>query len=67
MKFTCACSPAARLRRHLDCDDSGEPLDNWLDPDELEALARAQLRETFKAIRTAQASIEIRYHTTMLG
>jgi hypothetical protein len=30
-------------------------------------LARAQLRETFKAIRTAQHSIENRYHTGMLG
>ena len=56
-----------RLRRHLERHAAGEPADNWLDPDELEALARAQLRETFKAIRTAQQSIEGRYHTGMLG
>jgi CBS domain-containing protein len=56
-----------RLRRHLDQDDAGQPLDNWLDPDDLEALVRAQLRETFKAIRTAQHSIESRYQTGMLG
>ena len=56
-----------RLRRHLERHDAGAPADNWLDPDDLEALARAQLRETFKAIRTAQQSIENRYHTGMLG
>jgi CBS domain-containing protein len=56
-----------RLRRHLDQHDAGRPLDNWLDPDDLEALVRAQLRATFKAIRTAQQSIESRYQTGMLG
>lgn len=56
-----------RLRRHLERHAAGQPPDNWLNPDELEALARAQLREAFKAIRTAQQSIESRYHTGMLG
>lgn len=56
-----------RLRRHLQRRRAGVPPDNWLDPDQLEALARAQLRETFKAIRTAQQSIEQRFLTGMLG
>jgi len=56
-----------RLRRHLQRHDAGSPADNWLNPDDLQALVRAQLRETFKAIRTAQQSIENRYHTGMLG
>jgi CBS domain-containing protein len=56
-----------RLRRHLELHAAGRPADNWLDPEGLEALVRAQLRETFKAIRTAQQSIESRYHTGMLG
>jgi signal-transduction protein with cAMP-binding, CBS, and nucleotidyltransferase domain len=46
---------------------AGAPPDNWLNPDELEVLARAQLRETFKAVRTAQLSIEQRYQTGLLG
>jgi CBS domain-containing protein len=58
---------ALRLRRHLEQHRDGEDLDNWLDPDELAPLARAQLRETFKAIRTAQQNVEVRYHTGMLG
>lgn len=56
-----------RLRRHLERRRDGAPPDNWLDPQRLEALARAQLRETFKAIRTAQLSIEQRFLTGMLG
>jgi CBS domain-containing protein len=56
-----------RLRRHVAQHRAGEDLDNWLDPAALSALARAQLRETFKAIRTAQQSVEARYHTGMLG
>jgi CBS domain-containing protein len=58
---------ALRLRRHLARAHAGAPPDNWLNPDELEVLARAQLRETFKAVRTAQLSIEQRYQTGLLG
>jgi CBS domain-containing protein len=58
---------ALRLRRHLEQHREGNNLDNWLDPDELAPLARGQLRETFKAIRTAQQNVEARYHTGMLG
>jgi CBS domain-containing protein len=56
-----------RLRRHVEQLRGGEPADNWLDPGELDPLARAQLRETFKAIRTAQHHIESRYQTGLLG
>lgn len=56
-----------RLRQHLAQKREGRSLGNWLAPDDLERLARAQLRETFKAIRTAQQSVEARYHTDMLG
>lgn len=56
-----------RLRGHVRQHHAGQPLDNWLDPGELEALARAQLRETFKAIRTAQQVVDSRYRTGMLG
>jgi CBS domain-containing protein len=56
-----------RLRRHLAQRRAGRRPDNWLAPDDLERLARAQLRETFKAIRTAQQSVEARYHTGMLA
>ncbi len=58
---------ALRLRRQLDRVQAGEPMDNRLNPDRLHALTRAQLRETFKAVRTAQQSIESRYQTGRLG
>jgi CBS domain-containing protein len=58
---------ALRLRRHLQQHREGKKLDNWLDPDELAPLARAQLHEIFKAIRTAQQNVEVRYHAGMLG
>jgi CBS domain-containing protein len=56
-----------RLRRHLERHRAGTQPDNWLDPGRLEALARAQLREAFKAIRIAQQSIEQRFFVGMLG
>ncbi len=56
-----------RLCRHLEQHRRSEPLDNWLDPGELEPLVRSQLRETFKAIRTAQQHIASRYQIELLG
>jgi CBS domain-containing protein len=56
-----------RIRRHLEQYRAADEYHNWLDPDDLGLLARAQLRETFKAIRTAHESIELRYQTGMLG
>lgn len=56
-----------RLRRHVAQHHAGQGPDNWLNPGALDALARAQLRETFKAVRTAQQSVETRYLTGMIG
>ena len=56
-----------RLRCHLERRRAGSLPDNWVDPEHLEGLARAQLRATFKAIRIAQQSIEQRFLTGMLG
>jgi CBS domain-containing protein len=56
-----------RIRRHLEQYRAADEYHDWLDPDDLSVLARAQLRETFKAIRTAHESIELRYQTGMLG
>jgi CBS domain-containing protein len=56
-----------RLHRHVDQWRRGETLDNWLDPDELDAVDRSRLRETFKAVRTAQENLTVRYQTDMLG
>jgi CBS domain-containing protein len=43
-----------------------EPSD-WMDPDRLPPLLRSQLREVFKAIRTAQAALAFQRHTAHLG
>ncbi len=56
-----------RLRHHLDQYRRGVPQDNWVQPDALEPLTRSQLRETFKAIRTVQSNLEVRYRVGMLG
>lgn len=56
-----------RLQAHVADHRNGQSPDNWIDPGELDALARAQLREAFKAIRTAQQSLESRYHTGLLA
>ena len=46
---------------------AGLPLDNWLEPGELEPLVRSQLRETFKAVRTAQEHLANRYRISLLA
>ncbi|MEZ5093173.1 DUF294 nucleotidyltransferase-like domain-containing protein [Nocardioides sp.] len=56
-----------RLQRHVDLWRRGEPADNWLDPDELHAVDRSRLRETFKAVRAGQEYLALRYQTDMLG
>ncbi len=58
---------ALRLRRHVQRVRAGRQPDNRLKPERLDALTRAQLRATFKAVRTAQLSIESRYQTGLLG
>jgi CBS domain-containing protein len=56
-----------RLARHVERHRAGLPLDNWLDPGELEPLVRSQLRETFKAVRTAQEHLANRYRISLLA
>ena len=56
-----------RLARHVERHQAGLPLDNWLDPGELEPLVRSQLRETFKAVRTAQEHLANRYRISLLA
>jgi CBS domain-containing protein len=53
----------AQVARHRD----GLPADNRIEPGALPPLVRSQLRETFKAVRSAQSAIEDRYHTAILG
>ncbi len=56
-----------RLRHHAEQIAAGEAPDDWIDPTRLAPLERSQLRETFKAVRTAQEVVAGRYSTTMLG
>ncbi|OOZ39348.1 cyclic nucleotide-binding protein [Solemya pervernicosa gill symbiont] len=42
---------------------AGEPVDNYLSPDDLSSLEREQLKDVFVVIRTMQATIEQRYQT----
>jgi CBS domain-containing protein len=56
-----------RVRQHVEQHRAGDAFHNWLDPEGLGLLARAQLRETFRAIRTVQQHIELRYQTDRLG
>lgn len=62
-----ALATGLRLARHVERQRAGQPLDNWLDPGELEPLVRSQLRETFKAVRTAQEHLANRYRTSLLA
>lgn len=56
-----------RLRHHADQRRRGEVLDDHLRPADLDGLARAQLRETFRAVRTVQDVLAGRYRTGLLG
>ncbi|HUH08432.1 MAG TPA: DUF294 nucleotidyltransferase-like domain-containing protein [Egibacteraceae bacterium] len=50
-----------RLEHHLRRRADGLDLDNHIDPRDLPALVRSQLREVFKATRTAQDTVRDRY------
>ncbi|HUG86750.1 MAG TPA: DUF294 nucleotidyltransferase-like domain-containing protein [Euzebya sp.] len=50
-----------RLDRAVAQLDTGLPPSNRVDPTALPALVRSQLKETFKAVRTAQESIQSTY------
>lgn len=56
-----------RLELHLALHARGKPLNNRVDPAAISPLLRSQLKETFKAVRTAQDSLEARYHTASIG
>jgi CBS domain-containing protein len=56
-----------RLDRHLQCLRDGLPLDNRVDPGQLPPLVRSTLKETFRAIRSAQSVIESVYMTGRLA
>lgn len=56
-----------RLRLHLHQYREGLPRNNWVDPGDLDAHERSVLRETFRAVRTAQEALSTRYLTGMLG
>jgi CBS domain-containing protein len=62
-----ALATGLRLARHVEQHRAGLPLDNWLEPGELEPLVRSQLRETFKAVRTAQDHLANRYRISLLA
>ena len=50
-----------RLDTALERLAAGLPVDNRVDPGALPALVRSQLKETFKAVRTAQEAVEADY------
>lgn len=56
-----------RLRHQAELLVADQEPDNWVDATALAPLERSQLRETFKAVRTAQEVVAGRYRTTMLG
>lgn len=56
-----------RLQLHSEALERGEEPSDRLDPGTLSPLARSGLRETFKAVRTAQQDLADRYHTGILG
>lgn len=56
-----------RLDRHLRCRRDGRPLDNRVDPRQLAPLVRSTLKETFRAIRSAQRLVESVYMTGNLA
>lgn len=56
-----------RLEQQLAARESGATPGNHVDPATLSPLVRSDLREVFKAVRTAQEAIESRWRTGLLG
>lgn len=56
-----------RLDAQLAAVREGREPSDWVEPDRLPPLLRSQLREVFKAIRTAQDALELQRHTAHLG
>ncbi len=56
-----------RLDAQLAALREGREPSDWVDPDRLPPLLRSQLREVFRAIRTAQEALAFQRNTTQLG
>lgn len=56
-----------RLEAQVRAARDGRQAHDWIDPAALPPLLRSQLREVFKAIRTAQDALEFRRQTAQLG
>jgi CBS domain-containing protein len=52
-----------RARHQVEQHLAGEPMDNFLRPDSLSSVERAQLKDAFAAISTMQEALEQRYQT----
>lgn len=52
-----------RARHQVEQHLAGEPMDNFVRPDSLSSVERAQLKDAFAAISTMQEALEQRYQT----
>ena len=52
---------AIRMRAHQEMLDLGEPLSNYINPDDLNPLDRRILRESFRQAQRLQQKLEITY------
>ena len=52
---------AIRMRAHQEMLDRGEPLSNYINPDDLNPLDRRILRESFRQAQRLQQKLEITY------
>ncbi|MCG2581978.1 MAG: DUF294 nucleotidyltransferase-like domain-containing protein [Marinobacter sp.] len=52
---------AIRMRAHQEMLDRGEPLSNYIDPDDLNPLDRRILRESFRQAQRLQQKLEVTY------
>jgi len=58
---------ALRVRHQMKQHISGESMDNFVRPDSLSRLERAQLKDAFAVISTMQEALEQRYQTARFG
>ncbi|MGM0769480.1 MAG: putative nucleotidyltransferase substrate binding domain-containing protein [Pseudomonadota bacterium] len=52
---------AIRMRAHQEMHNRGEPLSNYIDPDDLNPLDRRILRESFRQAQRLQQKLEVTY------
>lgn len=53
-----------RFRHHLEQMDRDEPLDNYIQPEELSQIQRSMLKMAFKTIERLQTQLEVRFGLT---